>query len=143
MASLNTDVDNFDVFAEQANTVIGGSYSLYDTYHLTYVSSAFIEEESIESLNDTFNRLKSQWKEETINSSSYEDIVANTNYKEIIKLGQLVVPLMLTSLKETPDFWFSALSEITKANPVIDADAGHMKKMTAAWLKWGAKNGQV
>jgi len=35
------------------------------------------------------------------------------------------------------------LQSMTLANPVADEDEGNLRRMAAAWLEWGAKEGHV
>ena len=56
-------------------------------------------------------------------------------------MGSAVVPLVLSDLKKSRDDWFWALSAITGENPIIEADAGNVRKMTEAWLRWGRAKG--
>ena len=56
-------------------------------------------------------------------------------------MGEAVVPLMLRDLEQQPRLWVWALPDITGANPVADADAGNIRKMSEAWLRWGKEHG--
>lgn len=56
-------------------------------------------------------------------------------------MGAGVVPLILYDLKTSRDDWFWALSAITGENPITEADAGNVPKMTEAWLRWGRAKG--
>lgn len=58
-------------------------------------------------------------------------------------MGPVVIPLILNTLKNNPDFWFPALVELTGANPVHFEDRGQMAKMSKSWLKWGRENGYL
>jgi hypothetical protein len=62
-------------------------------------------------------------------------------YREIISLGAPVVPLLLAELKRDPDFWFVALREITKEDPVLEDSAGKVEEMARAWVAWGKERG--
>jgi hypothetical protein len=52
-------------------------------------------------------------------------------------MGWPAVPLLLAELQQQPDFWFKALREITKENPVPANVAGNVNKMANAWIRWG------
>jgi hypothetical protein len=96
---------------------------------------------STETIEQRFRRLESVWNAETAYLSSYPDIVGHPAFQEIIRMGTAVVPLMLRDLEERPRLWVWALPEITGANPVPVADAGHIARMSEAWLCWGRENG--
>jgi hypothetical protein len=94
-----------------------------------------------ETIEERFRRLEAIWDAETGYLSSHTDIVAHPAFQEIIRMGQVVVPLMLRDLKEGPRLWVWALPEITGANPVPAGDAGNIAKMSEAWLRWGRERG--
>jgi hypothetical protein len=100
---------------------------------LSGIVAPFASEEDIA----RFEKLADRWRRETLDLSSLTEIVAHPAYLEIINMGKVVTPLILTELKRNPGHWFVALAIINNVNPVPAADAGNLKKMTAAWLKWG------
>jgi len=104
-----------------------------------------IKEASI-SLTDSqieaqFNKLSAQWKRDTQAQSGVSAIVMHPAYLDIIGMGDKAVPLILRDLKKETSHWFIALRAITKSSPVRPEDAGNLKKMRDAWLKWGKENG--
>jgi hypothetical protein len=62
-------------------------------------------------------------------------------FREIVSLGEAVVPLMLADLERRPRLWVWALPEITRENPVPAADQGYIARMSDAWLRWGRAKG--
>jgi hypothetical protein len=84
-----------------------------------------------------FQRLADQWKRETLDFSSLTEMVAHPAYLGIIAMGKAATPLLLAELETKPMHWFVALAAINDTNPVPPADAGNLRKMTEAWLKWG------
>lgn len=90
-----------------------------------------------------FLRLKYKWEKETAVFSSITEISAHPAYQQIIKMGQLAVPFILTELKEKPGLWFSALKTITGEDPVLLNQRGMLGEMTNAWLQWGKENGYI
>jgi hypothetical protein len=94
-----------------------------------------------ETAAERFQRLAAVWRAETAYLSSLTDMTAHPAYREIVGMGREVVPLLLQDLEKEPDHWFTALSEITGANPVPPEDAGNLDRMAAAWLRWGHENG--
>jgi hypothetical protein len=96
---------------------------------------------SAEAVQERFRQLEATWTAETGYLSSYTAIVEHPAFREIIGLGQSVVPLMLRDLAERPRLWVWALPDITGENPVPPQDAGNIAKMSEAWLRWGRAKG--
>ena len=90
-----------------------------------------------------FRELVKRWKEDTGHLSSTARMAMHPAYREIIRMGSAAVPLLLAELRRDPDFWFAALREITKENPVPARSAGKVKEMARAWIEWGRKRGYV
>ena len=62
-------------------------------------------------------------------------------YQQIIGMGTAAVPLILEELQREPDQWFWALECITEENPVPPQDAGRVRAMAEAWVRWGIERG--
>ncbi len=92
---------------------------------------------SRQTVEQIFGELAATWKAETMYESSASTLASNPSYQRIIGLGRDAVPLLLRSLKTSPDPWFAALSAITGADPVLPTDRGDVVRMTDAWLRWG------
>lgn len=88
-----------------------------------------------------FTILKTEWESETALFSSVTDIALHPAYQQIIGMGKDVIPLMLAELKRKPGHWFWALKAITGEDPVLPEQRGLIKEMTAAWLRWGHRQG--
>jgi hypothetical protein len=88
-----------------------------------------------------FTKLEEKWKKETKAQSSVAAITMHPAYLDIIGMGDKAVPLILRDLKKETSHWFIALRAITKSSPIKPEDAGNLKKMRDAWLKWGKENG--
>jgi len=76
-------------------------------------------------------------------TSSISNIVKCDSYQKIIKMGDVVLPLILSQLKQegnNPDHWFIALETITGEDPIPENVYGNMPKMAEAWLSWAEKN---
>jgi hypothetical protein len=82
----------------------------------------------VETLAERFRRLEATWTAETGYLSSYTDIVEHPAFREIIRLGEAVVPLMLRDLEERPRLWVWALPEITGADPVPPGEGGEHRQ---------------
>ena len=94
-----------------------------------------------ESVEGRFRRLEATWTAETGYLSSYTDIVEHPAFREIIRLGEAVVPLLLRDLEQRPRLWVWALPEITGENPVPPGEGGNIAKMSETWLRWGRAKG--
>lgn len=94
-----------------------------------------------DALKVEFTKLTAKWKASRSASSSTIAIVIDPSYQRIISLGNKVLPLMLQELARETDHWFWALRVISGDDPVAAQDRGNLKKMAAAWLEWGRKQG--
>lgn len=91
-------------------------------------------------LERRFRELADQWEETTEFYSRAERKIRHPLYREIIALGQEVVPLLLKDTRENPGYWSTALRQLTGENPV-PAGADSLDAIALAWLEWGRKNG--
>lgn len=90
-----------------------------------------------------FYNLAEKWKEETLITSSVNEIESNPSYLEIIKMGKKVLPYIFQDLKSDHAFWFHALEEITGCNPIKYNHRGYIDLMAEDWLKWGEVHGYI
>ncbi len=93
------------------------------------------------SISEQFRQLANQWHRDTMCVSSLTDMVNHPAYRQIIQLGPEVVPVLLESLREQPDHWYEALSEITGENPVPPEHRGYIGLMAEDWIAWGRAKG--
>lgn len=94
-----------------------------------------------ETLEEKFNLLADSWQNAVAHLSSSSKRDNHPAYREIIEMGPPVVALLLRDLERTNRHWFTALSAITKANPIAPEDAGDVRKMAQGWLNWGKQQG--
>ena len=99
------------------------------------------ETTAAETAEERFRRLAAIWHRETDYLSSMSEASNHPAYREIIDLGQEVVPLLLRDLEEHHTHWFAALRAITGAQPIPKSAAGDIPKMAEAWLHWARDNG--
>jgi hypothetical protein len=96
-------------------------------------------------LNQTFESLATQWREDTEHMSNLNKACKHFAYQQIIGMGKiaprLVVPLILRELEKRPDHWFWALHEITNEDPAHLED--DFDDAIAAWLTWGREKGYL
>ena len=90
-----------------------------------------------------FTELADCWEKETWFLSSSSRAVEHPAHKEIVSMGEPVVPLILERMRGQRGHWYFALRAITGANPVNAADRGKVAVMEQAWLRWGEINGYV
>ncbi len=88
-------------------------------------------------IEDRFNFLAEQWRNETGHYSILARRYLHPAYNGILAMGPRVVPLILRELAHRPDRWFSALSTLTGADPSRDATT--FDEAVDAWLDWGRK----
>jgi hypothetical protein len=96
--------------------------------------------EPAEHLEARFQRLAATWRAETAHLSSSTRITNHAAFREIVALGQPVVPLILRELERQPSLLVWALPQICAANPVPPEDAGKLVPMTEAWLRWARES---
>lgn len=94
-----------------------------------------------ETVEQRFRRLEAAWLADTYVLSSYTKIVGHLAFREIIEMGEAVVPLMLADLEKDPRLWVWALPEITGENPIAPEDAGKIERMSQTWLRWARAKG--
>jgi hypothetical protein len=85
-----------------------------------------------------FRNLADQWRSESKHMSSTKSMSALDSYQQIIKMDKPVVALLLLELKERPNFWFTALRQITGEKEIGRGLA--FKEAVNAWIKWGYDN---
>ncbi len=101
-------------------------------------SSALTYREAV--LAEEFRSLASKWHEETRLDSSLTSITEHPSYRAIVALGGDIVPLLLNELRRggtDPDFWFTALREVTGVDPIPAGHWGDIRAMAEDWLRWG------
>jgi hypothetical protein len=95
------------------------------------------------SIRDRFDRLATEWKEQSRYLSNTAQMAMLPPYQRIIGMGLPVVPLLLEELRREPNQWFWALEAITDANPVPPEASGRVRAMAQAWIDWGKQHGFI
>lgn len=94
-----------------------------------------------ETVEQRFHRLANEWQTAVAHHSSTSLRNNHPAYRDIIHLGPEVVPFLLRDLEVNNTHWFSALREITGANPLPESAAGNVPQMVEAWLRWAKDHG--
>ena len=92
---------------------------------------------------ERFIELANRWHDETDHLSSPSRIIDNDTYREIISMGEPVIPLILQDLQERGGNWYPALRILSDADPVPAEVRGEVPKMKEAWLSWGRDKGYI
>ena len=95
------------------------------------------------SVEEKFRVLASWWQWDTSGHSFSYHREQHPAYKEVLRMGQPVVPLILNELQINPYHWFDALETLTGEDPVQPEDYGYVDKMVAAWLDWSREKGLI
>lgn len=91
-----------------------------------------------------FRELVAQWEEGIRCYPSNRDKTEHPAYREIVGMGKDAIPHLLRLVEDTPRHEFmAALHEITGENPVREADAGNLRQMASAWIRWGEREGYL
>ncbi|MXW45478.1 MAG: hypothetical protein F4109_07275 [Gammaproteobacteria bacterium] len=88
-----------------------------------------------------FTELADRWEKDTVFLSNSDRKAAHPAHREIVDMGESMVPLILERMRSQGGHWFYALRAITGANPIQPADRGNVSAMQEAWLEWGRFNG--
>ena len=99
--------------------------------------------EEQKALTSRFNELADTWERETYFLSNSETARRHPAHREIISMGQEVVPLILKRMETQGGHWFMALGELTGAKPIPQEDRGRIRNMQAHWLNWGREQGLI
>ena len=92
----------------------------------------------------TCTQLSEQWSRERRFLSSTTEMVAPPPPRPLAEMGWSALPLIFEQMRlkeDDPGHWYLALSEITGADPVAEADYGYMDRIASAWLGWADENG--
>jgi len=97
----------------------------------------------MESSQDKFIRLAKEWQEGRPRGVDVAEMSSHLAYQQIIGMGTIAIPFILSSLRRKVDHWFVALYAITGQNPVPEKCKGNVMEVASAWIKWGRLNRYV
>lgn len=91
-------------------------------------------------LEQQFARLAERWQCEAGGRSISKQMMDSDAFREIVGLGEQVVPLILRELEHSHMHWHLALREITGERPEAAVQSGKIDQVCAAWLDWGRQH---
>lgn len=94
-----------------------------------------------EELEATFNELVKIWHNETDIFAFSVERHKHPAYRQIIEMGQPVLPLIFREMEQNGGDWFEALKILTGANPFREEMRGKQRMIQQAWLQWGREEG--
>ena len=83
-----------------------------------------------------FEAAVAQWLDDTEFDSLPDAMKDHDSFREIVKDGPSVVPLIAAHLRRTPSFLFLALEELFGEDPVPEESYGNLQTTVSAWLRW-------
>lgn len=96
----------------------------------------------VESAIETeFRLLSQQWKQDTLYSSSLEEICFHPAYQTIMAMGEKALPLILRELRTQFGHWFYALNHIARKD--VAKDAKDTEEARRRWIEWGRNTGKL
>ena len=101
------------------------------------------EEFLYDDLKRKFVVLKEKWVNETAYQSNPSLIYKNSNYRDIIKMGKRIVPILIDDLNENNGDWLNALSEILDIYPIKKENEGIWDKMKEDWNNYLKENESI
>ncbi len=121
-------------------TVVNAFYKLSnsDPSYVDKTCKIITEQKNL--LEIKFDYLYKMWKSETCYISNPNEIFRNQYYKEIVKLGECVLPLIFDELKYEGSLLFHACEDITRIKLSNTVERGRIDLIWEAWLKWAKEN---
>lgn len=89
-----------------------------------------------------FERLNEQLHRDTMFSSNPNQTYSHPAYLSIVALGVAVVPCLLSEVAARRGHWYSALRDLTNANPVPDG-VTNSAEQRRLWVEWGTEHGYL
>jgi hypothetical protein len=83
-----------------------------------------------------FNAAVERWQQDTIFDSLPDEMKDHDSFREIVEVGNSVVPLIAAHLRRSPSFLFLALEDIFEEDPVPEEAYGNLQATVSAWLQW-------
>lgn len=119
----------------------------HSQFHPTYVAGTLLQfrtpvvDSDATAIRHKFASLVDVWLNDTLLSSSIDEICTHPAYQQIIGFGKQAIPLILDEVGAGGNHWGWALSAITGEDPAEGLDS--LERSSAAWLAWGRERGYV
>jgi len=94
-------------------------------------------------LRQYFHDALERWQNATATSSLLEDKRSHPLYRRIVDMGEDVIPLILEEVGIRPSLIFTALHDITGADPILPEHRGRVGDMIRDWIDWGVQHGYM
>lgn len=114
-----------------------GRYEVVDRDRLIGDTPPLFQEQQ----RERFFLLASLWRRERQRGADVHIQAKHPAYRAIIGMGDAAIPFILIEMRREPVFWFPALYEITKADPVPESKYGIIAEMKRCWIQWGKDHG--
>ena len=88
-------------------------------------------------LERRFAGLAERWWLEAGGRSISTQMMDSDAFREIVALGEQIVPLILREMEHSHMHWHLALREITGEHPESAVQPGKIDQVCGAWLDWG------
>lgn len=88
-----------------------------------------------------FDALATRWRKETGGLSVVRVRYEHPAMKEILSMGQEVVPEILRRLEHQPDHWHAALAQLTGETPIASGERITASQACRRWVAWGRQRG--
>jgi hypothetical protein len=110
-----------------------------NTYALSKERSNFLFETEITKIR--FNALYKQWQMETAFLSNVNQIIQNSNFKQLVSLGPSAVPYIIDEIKLNPSNLVWSLNLIL--NKRISKENVTVSQACSLWVKWWEKQSTI
>lgn len=86
-----------------------------------------------------FELMAEFWVQQTEHESALFRIFTHRAYRQILRMGRVVIPFLLERLSREPERWVPALAAITQQDPV--PPGARAEEAVAAWQRWARSRG--
>jgi len=118
-----------DAFLKTTDAFKSPNYGFYG--YSCYIEGLYLQHQKA---RDWFKATYNQWLRDSRFDSLPDRMRRHKSYKDIVAMGDRVVPSIAAELRREPSFLFLALQDITGRNPVPTSAQGDLRATIAAWL---------
>ncbi len=73
--------------------------------------------------------------------SFVNDKISHRAFRQVVNMGELVIPLIIAELRRRSDFLFLALDEIVPEEVASISAVGNASARVDAWIRWYDRTG--